>query len=36
MSMTIREVLKWLNTFDPDERIGIDEGGLILVAEDGA
>lgn len=36
MSMTVRELRAWLAQFEAHVRIGIDEGGLILVAENGA
>lgn len=35
MSMTAQEIRIWLNTLDDDERVAIDEGGLILLAESG-
>jgi len=37
MAATVKEIQEWLATLDPDDSVGIDEGGLELVAEkDGA
>ena len=33
--MSVREVKRWLDTLDPDECVGVDEGGLTLVNETG-
>jgi len=33
MSMTAEEIIDWLATFNSDEEIGIDEGGLCLTTD---
>ena len=36
MSMMVSELVEWLGTLDPDDEIGIDDGGLSLVTRDTA
>ncbi len=33
MSMDVKEIKDWLDTLDPDDGVGVDEGGLCLVVE---
>lgn len=30
MSMTVKDVQEWLSTLDPEDEVGVDEGGLTL------
>lgn len=30
MSMSVKEVIRWLSTLSPSDAVGIDEGGLAL------
>jgi hypothetical protein len=30
MAMSVAEIMEWLETFDDDDMIGIDDGGLAL------
>jgi len=32
MAMKVIDIQDWLNTLDEDDEVGIDEGGLMLVA----
>jgi type II secretory pathway component PulM len=34
MSMPIKEILRWLNTLDPEQEVSVDDGGLTLVVTD--
>lgn len=33
MAMQAREIEEWIKTLDPDDQVGVDEGGLTLVVE---
>ena len=34
MSMTVKDVVAWLSTLDPEDEVGVDEGGLTLQSVD--
>lgn len=33
--MSVRELREWLSTLDPDDSVGVTDGGLALATEDG-
>lgn len=33
MSMTVKDVIKWLKTLSADDAVYVDEGGLTLMSE---